>query len=190
VIGSPALNAFATGRSPSHAAVAVTEGLLQTLDANELRGVIAHELSHVRHRDILIGSIVAVIAGALSMLQWVAFFGGYGRDSNSGGAGALIGLLVAFIAAPLIQFAISRSREYEADAGAARLTGDPTGLISALKKLELGAERVPLGGNSATAHMFIVNPLRGGAVAKLFSTHPPMAERVERLQKLIGVPNL
>ena len=168
----------------------MTEGLLGSLDANELRGVIAHELSHVKHRDILISSIVAVIAGALSLLQWIAFFGGYGRGSNGGGAGALVGIIVALIAAPLIQFAISRAREFEADAGSARLTGDPTGLINALKKLAVGAERVPLGGSEATAHMFIVNPLRGGGMAsRLFSTHPSLEDRVERLQALIGVPN-
>ncbi len=187
LIPSPALNAFATGRGPKHAAVAVTEGLLGSLDANELRGVLAHELSHVKHRDILISSIVAVIAGTLSLLQWIAVFGGYGR--NGGGAGALVGLIVALIAAPLIQFAISRAREFEADAGSARITGDPTGLINALKKLAVGAERVPLGGSEATAHMFIVNPLRGGMAARLFSTHPSLEDRVERLQALIGVPN-
>ena len=188
VIPSPALNAFATGRNPKHAALAVTDGLLQRLDPNELRGVLAHELSHVKHRDILIGSIVAVIAGAISMLQWVAIFGG--RGSQGGGGGALLALLAALIAAPLIQFAISRSREFEADAGSAQLTGDPSGLISALRKLELGSQRTPLGGNEATAHMFIVNPLHGGAAARLFRTHPTTEERIDRLQALIGVPDL
>ncbi len=190
VIPSPALNAFATGRNPKHAAVAVTDGLLQRLDPAELRGVIAHELSHVKHRDILIGSIVAVIAGALSLLQWVAIFGGYGRGSQGGGAGALLALVAALIAAPLIQFAISRSREFEADAGSARITGDPSGLIAALRKLELGSQRVPLGGSQATAHMFIVNPLHGGAAARLFRTHPSTEDRIERLSALIGVPHL
>ncbi len=194
VIPSPALNAFATGRNPGHAAVAVTQGLLGVLDRQELAGVLAHELSHVRHRDILVGTVAATIAGAISMLstwaQWGAMFGGFSRGGDGRGGNIFVVLAVsifAAIAASLVQLAISRSREYGADAGAARLLGDPTGLISALRKLESGAQRVPLGGNPATAHLFIVNPLRGGGVAKLFRTHPPIEERIQRLQGMIGL---
>jgi heat shock protein HtpX len=192
VIPGDSLNAFATGRNPSHAAVAVTEGLLRNLDRSELSGVLAHELSHVKHRDILIGSIAATLAGAIgvlaSMARWGAIFGG-GRSDNGGGGiiGVLVVSMVAALSASLVQMAVSRSREFEADAGAARLLGDPQPLISALRKLEIGAERIPMHANQATAHMFIVSPLRGGGVSKLFSTHPPVDERVRRLQDLVGI---
>ncbi len=194
VIPSPALNAFATGRNPEHAAVAITEGLLRTLDRHELSGVLAHELSHVKHRDILIGTLAATIAGAISMLanmaQWGALFGGFSRDGGGRGGNIFVVLIVSIVAAfaaALVQMAISRSREYQADAGAARLLGDPTGLISALRKLELGAQRVPLAGNPATAHLFIVNPLRGGGMSKFFRTHPPIEDRIRALQGMIGL---
>jgi len=190
VMPGPALNAFATGRNAKHAAVAVTEGLLQHMDRSELAGVIAHELSHVKHRDILIGSVAATIAAAISMLasmaRWGAFFGG----SGDRGGGSLIVVLVvsmfASVSAMLVQMAISRSREFEADAGAARLLGDPQPLVRALQKLEIGAERLPMDANPSTAHMFIVSPLAGGGITRLFSTHPPIAERVSRLQGLVG----
>jgi heat shock protein HtpX len=194
VIPSQALNAFATGRNPKHAAVAVTEGLLRILDRRELAGVLAHELSHVKNRDILIGTVAATIAGAISMLasmaRWGAMFGGFSRDGEGRGGNILVVLavsIVAALAAAFVQAAISRSREYEADAGAAQLLGDPSGLSSALRKLELGAQRVPLESNPATAHLFIVNPLRGGGMSKLFSTHPPIEERIQRLQAMIGL---
>jgi heat shock protein HtpX len=197
VIPSPALNAFATGRNPKHAAVAVTEGLLKVLDRSELAGVLAHELSHVKHRDILIGTVAATVAGAVtlvsSMARWGAIFGGYSGDSEGRGGNILVVFLVSTLAAlgaMLVQMAISRSREFEADKGAARLTGDPSGLIGALRKLEIGAQRIAMGGDPATAHMFIVNPLRGGGVTKLFSTHPPTDERIQRLQGMIGLHNL
>jgi heat shock protein HtpX len=196
VIPSPALNAFATGRNPSHAAVAVTEGLLRILDRGELAGVLAHELSHVKHRDILIGSVAATIAGAIafmgSMARWGAIFGGYGRDGERGG-NILVVIAVSMlagVAAMLVQMAISRSREYEADAGAARLLGDPSPLISSLRKLEAGAQQLPLDANPATAHMFIVNPLRGGGITKMFSTHPSTEERISRLQAMTGQVHL
>ena len=190
VIPSPALNAFATGRNPSHAAVAVTEGLMRHLDRNELTGVLAHELCHVKHRDILIGTIAATLVGAISMLsnmaQWGAMFGGGHRDEegNSNIFVVLIVSMVSALAATLIQLAISRSREYQADAGAARLLGTPQPLISALRKLEIGAERMPLPATQASAHLFIVNPLRGQGIAKLFSTHPALEDRIARLQSL------
>ena len=194
VIPSQALNAFATGRNPKHAAVAVTEGLLRILDRRELAGVLAHELSHVKRRDILIGTVAATIAGAISMLasmaRWGAMFGGFSRDGEGRGGNIFVVLavsIVAALAATLVQLAISRSREYGADAGAAQLLGDPSGLITALRKLELGAQRVPLASNPATAHLFIVNPLRGGGMSKLFSTHPPIEERIQRLQGMIGL---
>jgi heat shock protein HtpX len=195
LIPSPALNAFATGRNPKHAVVAVTQGLFSALNRAELTGVLAHELSHVRHRDILIGSIAATIAGAIAFLarmaQWSAIFGGFSRDGGGRGGNVLVMMLVGVvggIAAMLVQMAISRSREFEADAGAARLLGDPTPLVSALRKLDAGARRMPLEANPATAHMFIVNPLRGGGLARLFTTHPPIEERVRRLQAMVGLP--
>jgi len=192
-IPNPALNAFATGRNPAHAAVAITDGLRSVLDRGELAAVLAHELSHVKHRDILIGTVAATLAGTISILgsmaRWGAIFGGYSRDGEGGGGNILVVLAVSMlagIAAMFVQMAISRSREYEADAGAARLLGDPTPMISALRKLEVGAQRVPLQANPATAHMFIVSPLSGGGISKLFSTHPSVEDRVQRLQGLVG----
>ncbi len=190
VIPSEAPNAFATGRNPSHAAVAATEGVLRLLSREELTGVMAHELAHVRNRDILIGTVAATIAGAIGMLasmaQWAMIFGGGRRDENGGGGivGMIAMMIIAPIAAGLIQMAISRSREYQADATGAEMCGNPLWLASALKKLEAQAKRVPMAATPATAHMFIVNPLRGGGTARLFSTHPPMAERVARLEKM------
>ncbi len=194
VIDNQTPNAFATGRNPAHAAVAVTTGIVSLLNREELTGVLAHELSHVRHRDILIGTIAATAAGAISMLanmaQWAMLFGGFGRsnDRDEGGGGfigALAMMILAPIAAMLIQMAISRSREFEADAGAARMTGNPQGLVSALRKLQEGNKRIPMKANPATAHMFIVSPLSAGGVASLFSTHPPMDERISRLEGMV-----
>jgi len=190
LIPTDAPNAFATGRNPEHAAVAVTRGIMNILTENELRGVLGHELAHVKHRDILIGTIAAVFAGAISMLahmaQWAAIFGGGRSDKESGGGG--LGLLamaiVAPIAALLIQMAISRSREYLADEDGARFHGNPRDLASALAKLQRGAERMPMQATPATAHMFIVNPLTGGGIMSLFSTHPPMEERIKRLEAM------
>ena len=192
VLPQPTPNAFATGRNPEHAVVAATEGILQILDRDELRGVMAHELSHVRHRDILIGSIAATIAGAISFLanmaQWALIFGG-GRDDEDGNPVAMILMMIlAPIAAMLVQMAISRSREFEADKGGAQLSGSPHGLASALRKLEMANSRAPMARvNEATAHMFIVNPLRGGGLRSLFSTHPPVEERIRRLENMTVV---
>jgi heat shock protein HtpX len=191
IIPTPATNAFATGRNPNNAAVAVTEGILKLLEPNELEAVIAHEIGHVTNRDILIGTIAATLAGAIGylahMAQWALIFGGFGRSNDDEGHGSAIGSLVMIIVAPiialLIQLAISRSREYKADETGAHLTRRPLDLASALKKISYGAERIPLNANPGTAHMFIMNPLRGG-LAGLFSTHPPVEERVERLEKL------
>ncbi len=182
-------NAFATGRNPQHASVAVTEGILNLLNEDELEGVLAHELGHVRNRDILTSSIAATLAGAVTLLArmgyWASLFGGYGdsRDRNRGGGlGALFMLILAPIAATLIQLAVSRSREYEADATGAHITGNPYALASALEKLEAYSKRVPLPASPSTAHLFIVQPLLSGSdLAGLFSTHPPIAKRVERL---------
>jgi heat shock protein HtpX len=194
VIPSDAPNAFATGRNPKHAAVAATEGIMRLLTREELEGVMAHELGHVRNRDILIGTIAAAIAGAISMLahmaQWAMIFGGFGgrRDDNeSGGSmiGGILMIILAPIAAALIQMAISRSREYEADATGARICGNPLSLANALRKLQAGSQRVPLNANPATAHMFIVNPLRGGGLVNLFSTHPPLEDRIARLESMV-----
>jgi heat shock protein HtpX len=185
-------NAFATGRNPSHSAVAVTSGILGILNEKELEGVIAHELSHIKHRDILIATIVATMAGAISMLarmaQWAAIFGGGSRDDEDrgGGMGLLVMAIVAPIAALLIQLAVSRSREYAADEGAAELSGNPAALASALKKLENYSGRIESKVEPATAHMFIVNPLSGSSFLKLFSTHPPIQERVRRLEAMAG----
>jgi heat shock protein HtpX len=185
-------NAFATGRNPEHAAVAATEGILRILSPDELEGVMAHELSHVRHRDILISTVAATLAGAIMMLarmaQFAAFFGGgRGRDDEEGG-GNWIGMLLLAILAPLaamlIQMAISRSREYLADQGGAQLSRKPWALADALEKLERGATALPMEANPSTAHMFIVNPLTGGSFLSLFSTHPPTAERVARLRAM------
>ncbi|MBI2495131.1 MAG: zinc metalloprotease HtpX [Candidatus Omnitrophica bacterium] len=188
-------NAFATGRSPKHAAVAVTSGLLEVMSEEELKGVLAHELSHVQNRDTLVMSIAAAVAGAISMLaswaRWGLMFGGGGnRDRRSGNAAVqlaalLIIAILAPIAAMLIQLAISRTREYGADETGARLTGNPHGLAGALEKLEAAVRAHPLpDANPATAHLFIVNPLRADAIAKLFSTHPPVEERVRRLRSM------
>jgi heat shock protein HtpX len=180
-------NAFATGRNPEHAVVAATEGILRILDRDELAGVMAHELAHVRHRDMLISSVAATLAGAIMVLaRFGLFFGGGDRD-RGGGALALLVVILAPIAAMLVQAAISRSREFEADAGGAEISGKPRALASALQKLEATAKRVPLQGNPATAHMFIVHPFRGGGIGKLFSTHPPTEERVERLLQMRGL---
>ncbi|HET6637661.1 MAG TPA: zinc metalloprotease HtpX [Gemmatimonadota bacterium] len=180
-------NAFATGRNPEHAVVAATEGILQILDRDEIEGVMAHELAHVRHRDMLISSVAATLAGAIMVLaRFGLFFGGGDRD-RGGGALALLVVVLAPIAAMIIQAAISRSREFAADAGGAEISGKPRALASALRKLEATAKRVPLQGNPATAHMFIVHPFRGGGIGKMFSTHPPTEERVERLLQMRGL---
>lgn len=182
-------NAFATGRNPNHAAVAATYGILKILNDDELEGVISHELTHIKNRDILTASVVATIAGAISMLafmaRWTAIFGGYGRDNNRGGGlGLLVAAIVAPIAAMLIQLAISRSREYAADEGSAKISHKPLALAQALKKLQYANKRIPLEANPSTAHLFIVNPLRGGGLTSLFSTHPPVEERITRLRNL------
>ncbi len=191
VIPSDAANAFATGRSPEHAAVAVTEGIMRLMSWEELEGVLAHELSHVRNRDILISSIAATLAGVIMMLanmmRWAAIFGGMSRDERDEGGG-ILGLLAMTILAPLaatlIQLAISRSREYQADASGAELLHNGEPLARALEKLETAAERVPLQANPQTAHLFIVNPLTGRSFANLFSTHPPLEERIRRLREM------
>jgi heat shock protein HtpX len=191
IIPNAAPNAFATGRNPGHAAVAATEGILKILDDNELNGVMAHELTHVKNRDILIGSIAATIAGAISILatmaRWAAIFGGQGSgDSRNGGGifGLLAMTIVAPIAALLIQTAVSRSREYMADKGGAEISGNPLALATALEKLQYASRRVPMRANPTTAHMFIVNPLTGGNFASLFSTHPPVEKRVAKLKSM------
>jgi heat shock protein HtpX len=185
-------NAFATGRNPEHAAVAVTTGILRILSRDELMGVIGHELSHIQHRDILIGTIAATMAGAISLIasmaRWGAMFGGVRSDDEEGGGGGNILVVIivsifASIAAMLVQMAISRSREYLADEGGAHLS-HPLSLARALGKLEVAAQRVPMDANPSTAHMFIVNPLRGGGVLSLFSTHPPIEERIARLEEM------
>ncbi len=184
-------NAFATGRDPAHAAVAVTEGIMRLLPRAELRGVIAHELAHVKHRDILIGSVAATMAGAISMIanmaQWALIFGGGRHSSDDEGGHPIAGLLmiiIAPIAAMLIQMAISRSREFLADEGGATMAGDPISLANALRRLHKGAQEIPMQATPATAHMFIVNPLTGGGLMNLFSTHPPMQERIARLEAM------
>jgi heat shock protein HtpX len=180
-------NAFATGRNPHHSAVCVTEGLRRMLNEKELAGVIAHELSHVKNRDILIGTIAATIAGAISYLSYMAFwFGGSSRSNDNRGNPlvALLILILAPIAAMLIQLAISRSREYQADASGAELTGEPDGLASALEKLAAASGRIPLPVNNAQANMFIVAPLTGKEMAGLFMTHPPIEKRIERLMEM------
>jgi heat shock protein HtpX len=182
-------NAFATGRNPSHAAVAVTTGILRLLSPEELGGVIGHELSHITHRDILISTITATIAGAISyiaqMAQWAAIFGRRGDDDEGGSPiAALAMMIVGPIAAFVVQMAISRSREYFADEEGARLSGNPRYLANALRKLNSASQKIPMDANPATSHMFIVNPLSGGAILKLFSTHPPIEERIERLEAM------
>jgi heat shock protein HtpX len=179
-------NAFATGRDPNHAAVAVTEGIMRILNEEELQGVLAHELTHVKNRDVLIGTIAATIAGAIMMLSRMAFFFGGRSDDEEGGnpIAGLIALIVAPIAAMLIQMAISRGREFGADEGGAQISGKPYALANALRKLERGAEAIPMDANPATAHMFIMNPFSAGGLAGLFSTHPPTAERIARLERM------
>lgn len=188
VIPSDSPNAFATGRNPQHASVAVTQGILNLLSDEELEGVLAHELGHVNNRDILISSIAATLASAITMLanmgKWAMIFGGFGgRDERDrgGGLAALFMLIVAPIAAMLIQLAVSRSREYQADASGAHYTGNPYALASALRKLDAYSRRIPLVASPSTAHLFIIQPLLGVNVGNLFSTHPPIAKRIERL---------
>jgi heat shock protein HtpX len=182
VISQNSPNAFATGRDEDHAAVAVTSGILKILNKDELEGVIAHELSHIKHKDILISTMAATIASAVVLLsRWATFFGG---NEDSGMIKTIAVAVVAPVAATLIQMAISRSREYEADAGGAEVSGKPEALAGALAKLARSAERKPMDANPATAHMFIVNPLSGGAIMNLFSTHPPLEKRIERLMKM------
>jgi heat shock protein HtpX len=191
VIPTESPNAFATGRNPQHASVAVTHGILQLLNDEELEGVLAHELGHVNNRDILISSVAATIAGAITMLasmgRWAMIFGGFGgrdRDDRGGGLTALFMLIVAPIAASLIQLAVSRSREYQADATGAHFTGNPYALASALQKIDAYSRRLPLQASPSTAHLFIIQPFLGvnaGMFANLFSTHPPVAKRIERL---------
>ena len=194
IIPSEAANAFATGRNPQHAAVAVTEGILRLMDERELTGVLAHELSHVNNRDILIGSIAATLAGVIMMIadmaRWGAIFGGMHRDNEREGGG-VISLIAMSIFAPMaaavIQMAISRTREYAADDTGARLSSDPLGLASALEKLGAASERIPLDASPQTSHLFIVNPLTGRSLMRLFSTHPPLEERIERLRAMAGL---
>lgn len=189
IIPEKSPNAFATGRNPDHAVVAVTEGLLELMDRDEIAGVLAHELAHVKNRDILIGSIAATMAGAIMILagmaRWTAFLGGGSSDEEGGGLGT-VGLIAMSILAPvaamLVQMAISRSREYHADAGGSEYVGDSSSLADALEKLGAHARRRPMEAQANTAHMFIVNPLRAGKLAHLFSTHPPLEERIARLR--------
>jgi heat shock protein HtpX len=194
IIRDDSPNAFATGRNPQHAAVAVTEGILRIMNEDELRGVLAHELSHVKNRDTLIMTIAATIAGAITylaqMAQWAAIFGGRRSDSENGGGGSAIGALLMAILAPfaamLIQMAISRSREFVADETGARVSGNPLALANALLKIEAWSRQVPMtAGTPATAHLFIINPLTGGGLLRLFSTHPSTEERVERLRAMV-----
>jgi heat shock protein HtpX len=190
IIPDPSPNAFATGRNPSHAAVAATEGILKVLSEHELEGVIAHELAHVKHRDILISSVAATIAAAIMMTarmaQFAALFGGYGgrgddRDRGNNPIALLAMIILAPLAAALIQMAISRSREFAADAGGAAIAGTPYGLADALRKIDAVSKRVPLDANPATAHMFIVKPFSGGGLSSLFSSHPPTEARIRAL---------
>jgi heat shock protein HtpX len=184
-------NAFATGRNPSHAALAVTQGILRTLSRDELRGVLGHELAHVKNRDMLTGTVAATMAGAISMIasmaQWGMMFGGSRSDDREGGGGlgGIVAMIVAPIAAMLIQMAISRSREFVADEGGAKIAGNPLGLAEALRKLELKAQQIPMDASPATAHIFTVSPLSGGGLMKLFSTHPPIEERIARLEAMV-----
>jgi len=191
LVPSESPNAFATGRSPEHAAVAVTEGILRLLTRDELRGVLAHELSHVRNRDTLISAVAATLAGVIMMVArmayWAALFGGVRRDEREEGGGVLgflAMIIVAPIAASLIQLAISRAREYEADASGARILHKPEELASALEKIATVSGRIPLPAGPATAHLWIVSPLRGDRLANLFSTHPPIEERIRRLRAM------
>ncbi len=194
IIPSETPNAFATGRNPEKAVVAVTEGILRLLSADELRGVLAHELAHVKNRDILVGTIAAALAGAImfiaDMVRWSALFGGFrGSDEEEGGGLGIVGAMVLSIMAPiaamLIQMAISRSREYLADETGAMIAQNPLGLAKALEKLAIASQRIPMvEAKPATAHLFIVNPLSGGALLNLFSTHPPIEERIRRLRAM------
>lgn len=193
MIDNDSPNAFATGRNPEHSAVAVTTGIMRVLNRQELEGVLAHELSHVKHRDILISTVAATLAGAITMLanwaRFAAFFGGGGSDDREGGALSFVGVIVfsmlAAFAAMLIQLAISRSREYLADEGGAHLAGNPLFLANALKRLQAGVAYSPMeNANPSTAHMFIVNPFSARGVLALFSTHPPMEERIRRLEEM------
>ncbi|MBZ0200973.1 MAG: zinc metalloprotease HtpX [Ignavibacteriaceae bacterium] len=189
VIDDPTPNAFATGRNPEHAAVAATTGILKILSEDELAGVMAHELAHVKHRDILIGTIAATVVGTITyvaqMAGWAMMFGRGGGDKDDNGISSLVLLILAPIAATLLQLAISRSREFSADEEGAAISGTPLSLASALKKLQNANQIKPVNSaGPATAHMFIVNPLRGGGISKLFSTHPPMEERVKRLEEI------
>lgn len=176
-------NAFATGRNPQHAAVAVTAGIRQMLSERELRAVLGHELAHVKNRDILTSSVVATIASAISTLAWMGMFFGGNRDNGNGGGG-ILAVIIAPIAATLIQFGISRSREFQADADGARIVNDPEALAAALLKIEMGARRVPMEISNSTAHLFIINPFAGMKGANLLSTHPPTEERVARLARM------
>jgi len=191
VIPDMSPNAFATGRNPSHAAVAATQGILQLLDDSELEGVIAHELTHVKNRDILISSVAATVAAAIMMVarmaQFAALFGGGSSRDERGGSNPiamLATIIVAPLAAALVQAAISRSREFLADAGGARIAGSPYGLMNALRKLEAGSKRIPLDANPATSHMFIVKPFSGGGLMSMFSTHPSTEQRIQALMNL------
>jgi heat shock protein HtpX len=192
MVPSETPNAFATGRNPQHAVVAVTEGIMRILDEEELEGVLAHELSHVKNRDILISTIAATLAGAITylahMAQWAAMFGGRSRDDEEGGSNPIAMILLAIlapIAAMLVQMAVSRSREFQADATGARVAGKPWGLAKALEKLQMANEAVPMAdATPATAHLFIVNPLSGQTLMRLFSTHPPLEERIARLRAM------
>ncbi len=183
-------NAFATGRNPNHAAIAVTTGIMRILTREELQGVIGHELSHIKNRDILISTIAATIAGAISylaqMAQWAMIFGGHRGDDDEGGSpiAAFVMMIVGPIAAMIIQMAISRSREYAADSGGAEIAGNPRYLAGALRKLHMASQKIPMHANPATSHMFIVNPFSGGGIVKLFSTHPPIEERIARLESM------
>jgi heat shock protein HtpX len=191
LIPSAQPNAFATGRDPQHAAVAVSQGIVKLLSRDELRGVIGHELAHIKHRDILIGTVAATVAGAISMLanmaQWALIFGGGRSSERDGGhpAAGLIMMIVAPIAAMMIQMAISRSREFLADQGGAEIAGNPLPLANALRRLDSAVREIPMEVSPATAHMFIVSPLTGGGFMKLFSTHPPMEERITRLEAMV-----
>lgn len=190
IIPTDTPNAFATGRNPEHAAVAVTEGILRILRPEELQGVLAHELAHVKNRDTLISTVAATMAGAIMMLanmmRWSAIFGGMqsDRDRNGGMIGLLAMTIIAPLAASLIQLAISRSREFQADATGAQMLHNPLGLAAALEKLETANQQAPMGAQPQTAHLFIVNPLSGASFSRLFSTHPPLEERIRRLRSM------
>jgi heat shock protein HtpX len=186
VIPDMSPNAFATGRNPQHAAVAATEGILRLLPDSELEGVMAHELAHVKHRDILISSVAATIGSAITMLTYFAMFFGGGRDREGGGSpiAMFATILLAPMAAGLIQMAVSRSREFAADRAGAEIAGSPLGLAQALKRLEAGVKQIPMDANQATAHMFIVSPLRGKGMSSLFTTHPPTQARVDALMQM------